>query len=154
MPGLNIMALNKSGRLAIAERRAKVAGLYLLHHTQRQIAEALGCSLGTVNSDLKAIQADWQARALESLDACKWEEVARLDHLEGKYLRAWEQSCKPCVTRQVKTVKGKNPRTEVTTTEQDRDGDPAFLAGVGWCIEQRCKLLGLFDVLCRGSGWA
>jgi hypothetical protein len=138
------MGLNKSGRLAIAQRREKVASLYLLHHTQRQIAEALGCSLGTVNSDLKAVEADWKERAVLDLQARKAEELARINHVERGYWEAWEESCKPLVKRGTKRIKGKNPRTEVTRTEENRCGDPRFLAGVGWCIEQRCKLLGLY----------
>jgi hypothetical protein len=144
---LNIMGLNKSGRLAIAERRAKVASLYLLHHTQRQIAEALGCSLGTVNSDLKAVEADWKERAALDLQARKAEELAGIDNQEREYWEQWEESKKPVKKGYARTIRGKGgDRTEVREVEESRDGDPCFLAGVQRCIDQRCKLLGLYDL--------
>lgn len=66
----------------ILERRAKVAELYSQRVGQREIAKALGCSLGTVNSDIRALEHEWQATALEGMGALKARELVELDAME------------------------------------------------------------------------
>src|SRR5438128_2562476 len=60
---VNIMALNTSDNEVIAERRQQVARLRLRGLTQRDIARALNCSIGTVNGDLRVAREQWQAAA-------------------------------------------------------------------------------------------
>jgi len=64
---VNIMALNTSKRAIIDNRRREVAELRLRGKTQREIAQEVGCSLGSVNGDLKALRKAWQAAALETI---------------------------------------------------------------------------------------
>lgn len=88
--------------------------------------------------------------------------MARIDELERTYWAAWRNSQKPRATTsqerntgepdtEMRVVDGKQVTVEVpgkirlkaSLRTEERDGNPTFLAGVGWCIQQRCKLLGL-----------
>jgi hypothetical protein len=61
-----------------AERRRQVAALMLRKKTQRQMAAALGVSLQTINADVAAVRAEWQASRLDDADATITEELATL----------------------------------------------------------------------------
>jgi hypothetical protein len=110
----------KSEALEIDRRRARVAALYLQGRYQWDIAAELEVDPSTVSRDLKAIRAAWKASAVRDFDEAKGRELDRIDLLERTYWQAWLDS-----------------REEHQTTT------PAFLAGVQWCIDRRCKLLGL-----------
>ncbi|NIP53215.1 MAG: hypothetical protein GWN94_14245, partial [Phycisphaerae bacterium] len=84
--------------------------------------------------DLKTIQKRWRTDTTIDLDEARQRELARIDQLEREYWQAWEKS--------------KQPRKRVSQTDktvsrqtEERTGDPRYLAGVQWCIQQRCKLL-------------
>lgn len=47
---------------AVEARRAKVAALILAGWTQREMANSLGVSLGTINNDVSALRKEWQER--------------------------------------------------------------------------------------------
>ena len=80
------MALNTSNKEIIAYRRQRVAEMRLLRIPQRQIVKALAdeglvnpltgkpFSLGTVNTDIEALQARWQREYLADTDrlASSW----------------------------------------------------------------------------------
>lgn len=57
------MSLNTSNREQIAHRRSMVAHKRRFGHTQREIAAALRVSVGTVNSDLRALRRQWMKEA-------------------------------------------------------------------------------------------
>lgn len=81
------MGLSKTGNeAAILERRERVASLLVRGATERSIqAELLkdpkvACSIGTVHSDIKAIEAEWRRRCARVIDkhradllACYWD---------------------------------------------------------------------------------
>lgn len=69
-------------RASIAERRARVAELLKQRVDQREIAAAVGCSVGTVNGDIRALEQEWMAAALEGMGALKARELVELDALE------------------------------------------------------------------------
>lgn len=135
--------INAATEAVIAARREKVAALYLQRATQAEIARKVGISQPVVSRDLKAIQAAWMASAVASIDARKAEELARIDRLERTYWRAWHKSRRDSEERRAKTVTGENPRTEASKVERGRDGNPAFLEGVQWCVQKRLEILGV-----------
>lgn len=132
--------------LEIAERRQKVAALYLRGRTQREIAAAVDVDQATVSRDLKAVQKEWSEQAQADLAERKAVELAKIDELERTYHEGWERSCKEREKRRAKKIDAADPdrsRAETGKETENRDGDPRFLEGVRWCIEMRCKLLGL-----------
>lgn len=134
-----------------AERRPKVAERYLNGKRQSEIAEELGVNQATISRDLAALRKEWIKSALIDFNEAKARELTRIDNLESTYWEAWERSLEAFKSKVIK-AKG-NPRTEEelkTNAEQtlkteDRNGDPRYLQGVQWCIEQRCKILGVYD---------
>jgi hypothetical protein len=116
------------------ERRPKVAELYLAGKHQTAIAEVFGVSQATISRDLDAIKKDWQESALVVFDEIKAKELAKVDNLEREYWDAWQES---------KVLKSKDDDGE--DVRLSKDGDPRFLSGVQWCIEQRLKIFGVYS---------
>jgi hypothetical protein len=151
------MKLGKGGRptpadkLLILQRRKRVAAAYLDGRPQWEIAEREGIAQQTVSDDLKAIRKEWRASALMDFDARQAQELAKIDNLETMAREAWERSCKDAETFRVKTeTEGKDEqgrpiqgKTISEKTSRGQAGDPRFLERIGWCIDQRCKILGL-----------
>ena len=83
------------------------------------------------------------------------EELAKINHLEMVYWDAWHKSCEDAqtITRKSKGVIRKyedggggfvsEQPAEVGQRTQGQVGDPRYLAGVQWCIDRRCKILGV-----------
>jgi len=98
-----------------------------------------------ISYDLKTLQKRWQKSALVDIDAAKSKELARIDHLEREYWIAWERSCSMrVITTAEKRATEKADSTKAGRREEQRDGNPAFLAGIMQCIDRRCKIMG-FD---------
>lgn len=115
----------------------RIARLYLRGVRQVDIAAKVGISQQQVSYDLKELQRRWQANAIEAISEAKSRELARIDNLEREYWRAWGDS------RKVKIETFTDIRRGTYQTIK-RDGAPSYLAGVQWCIEQRCKILGIY----------
>jgi hypothetical protein len=119
------------------------------------IGEALGISQATVSRDLSALQKQWLESTLVDFDQAKAKELAKVDRLEREYWAAWERSCEDAEASTLKTKGMVQKRqdedgrfvaeqpAEVAKTSKGQAGDPRFLAGIQWCIERRCKILGL-----------
>lgn len=131
------------------ERRLEIAEMYLKGKYQSEIALELGVNQSTISKSLKAVREEWLKSTLVNFNEAISKELAKVDNLERVYWESWERSLTPFKS---KTVKAKgNPRTEEelkasaeqTLKTEDRNGDPRYLQGVQWCIEKRCKLLGL-----------
>lgn len=131
------------------ERQLEIAEMYLRGRRQSEIAEKLGTTQATVSRNLATVREAWLKSALVNFNEAVAKELAKTDNLERVYWESWERSLEPFKS---KTVKAKgNPRTEEelkasaeqTLKTEDRNGDPRYLQGVQWCIEKRCKLLGL-----------
>jgi hypothetical protein len=141
------MAARKRTPFQREEDLVQITRLYLQGRTQRDIAEVVGVSQGQVNHDLKLIQQRWRESSIMDMNEAKQRELARLDELEREYWAAWEQSKNERTrARQESDGKSKDGKPNVvraTMEKEQRDGNPAFLAGVMSCIERRCKLLGL-----------
>jgi len=124
-----------------AKDRRRTADLYLQGWLQTAIAEEIKTSQATVSRDLKALQKDWLKSALRDFDKAKSQELAKVDRLEREYWDAWQRSCEDAET----LVKDGTPEKveKLKRTSKGQAGDPRFLQGVQWCIEKRCKILGI-----------
>jgi hypothetical protein len=97
------------------------------------------------------LQKRWQESARALLDEHKARQLARIDHLERVAWEAWERSCEDAETTSAKRVQGRTtkegePLPDLCTSARvtkGQAGDPRHLERVAWCIEQRCKVLGL-----------
>ena len=122
----------------------EVARRYLKGETQSEIGEALGKCHTTIGRDIKTLQKRWIAAGLRDFDEARCEQLAKIDELERTYWEAWRNSLKREITISEKRegeTKGEESRALIR--RETRDGNPSFLEGVRWCIERRCKLLGL-----------
>jgi transcriptional regulator with XRE-family HTH domain len=116
------------------------ASRYLKGESQAAIAAALGLEQSTISRYLKTIRGRWAERYTADFQSMVAEELARVDTLEREYWTAWERSCNERTTQAIESTESKSRKS---VRKENRDGDPSFLAGVQWCITQRCKLLGL-----------
>ena len=125
------------------EREAQLVEIkdaYLRGDTQMDIAARLGLSQGQISRDLAKIQRRWRESSLVDINEAKQRELERIDVLEREYWQAWENS-KGEQQRSTASKDGDRSRAQIVKYESA--GDPRFLAGVQWCVEQRCKILGL-----------
>jgi hypothetical protein len=113
---------------------------------QAEIARALGMSRSQVLRDVRRIEQQWREALVRERTEWKMLELARLAELERTYWEAWLASRRP---RTVETVErapaGTEARASVRT--EQRDGNPAYLAGILACIRVRIELLGLDEPL-------
>jgi hypothetical protein len=140
------MSKGRKGRSPerVRRDRAEVARLYLMRWTQAEIGAKLGLSRQQVGYDLAAIRQEWLASSLMDFNARRAEELARIDRLEGEYLDAWAASKKDKETTTTEqTAGGDGEPVRAAIRKEGRHGDPRYLAGVQWCINKRCELLGL-----------
>ena len=120
-----------------AQHREIIARRYLRGELQSQIAADLGISQQTVSADLKKIQHDWLESSLRDFDELKAQELAKIDVLEATYWQAWKASKGDRTRRrQIIDVNTTRPK-EIVVDSEDSAGDPRYLEGVQWCIEQR-----------------
>lgn len=163
----------KTAEFQDLDRRVRVGRMYLQGKTMMAIAGELGVNVGTVGRDIQAIRKEWLSRVVEDYNERKAAEVARIDHLEAKAWEAWERSTQDAevITKRVEMVpqraerqKGNRShaampespgmaavvlpqvavRTVEETTKKPQVGDPRFMQQIAWCIEQRCKIWGLY----------
>lgn len=136
------MSANKRTDFQREENYVQITELYLRGKYQSEIAKILGLSQGMISQDLKVIQRRWRESTTMNLDEAKAKELARLDELEREFWAAWEASkTERTQARQEKNNAGATVKASMM--KEQRDGNPAFLAGVMGCIDRRCKLLGL-----------
>jgi hypothetical protein len=136
---------------AIARDRKRISGLYLQGWLQVDIAEEVKLSQATVSRDLKALHKEWLADASRNFSEARAKELAKIDFLELTYWEAWRRSCDDAETvtqkQSIHQAGDGGPSQlvpkEATRTVKGQTGDKRFLDGVQWCIERRCKLLGL-----------
>jgi len=123
----------------------KISELYLKGYSQREIASRVGVSVALVNLELKTVRELWKQSAIRNFDEAKAQELAKIDALEKTYWDAWVKSGgvhKSSTKEKAETDKGTFKKISIKT--EKLTGTPAYLAGVERCIEQRCKLLGLY----------
>ena len=126
----------------IARDRRRISDLYLQGWLQVDIATEIGVSAPTVSRDLKALQAGWLESALIDFNEAKARELAKVDRLEREYWEAWRRSCEDAETVR-QEGDPKKPPSRVIKTSKGQAGSSQFLQGVQWCIDKRCKILGI-----------
>jgi predicted transcriptional regulator len=150
------MATNKRTPIERESDLVKIAGLYFQGKTQADIAKELTITQQQVSYDLKSLQTRWVEAGKELIDAAKGRELAKIDNLEREYWQAYKLSQKEFRSVSAKrnriavpevengkTVTKTGKITELNVKRENRVGDARYLSGVAWCIERRCKLLGL-----------
>jgi hypothetical protein len=135
------MPVARKHKVAIVQRRYKVADLYLQAWTQMAIAEHLGCAQTTVSSDLRWVQAQWRTSAVRDFDLAREVELQKIDRVERESWAAWERSQKPAQSAHINDeANQRRTRRHV----RNQYGDPRFLEQVNKCIAMRSALLGLY----------
>jgi hypothetical protein len=126
----------------------EISQLYLQGWIQTKIADHIAktrpytVTQQIISRDIKTIQKRWLDSSVRSFDDARAQELAKIDNLEITYWLQFEASKDPIIKRKTaKKVDGQT--TEATQEISLGTGDPRFLQGVQWCIERRCKLLGL-----------
>jgi len=127
----------------LARDRRRIAELYLEGWLQADIAEELELSQSTISNDLNALHKRWLESSLIDFDQAKAVEIAKVDKLEREYYRAWRESKEDKEISVTEKAVGEKPRSTAQIRREGQVGDPRFLAGVQWCIERRCKILGI-----------
>ena len=136
------------GRTKLQKQRDKrrVSQAYLQGETQAEIAASLGLSQPTVSRILKDLQADWMAAAIGDVTEAKARELAKIDTLELEYWAAWKRSQQNAEVETTK-MQGTDPSAPGKLEKQKRVegqvGDSRYLQGVQWCVEMRCKIIGI-----------
>jgi hypothetical protein len=158
-----------AGPLKKHEREALlnlVADLYLQGYSYRQISEQISAdseksiTQQTAFNYVKRLKNEWLTNRLEKIDEMKAVELVRINKLEQEYWKAWYKS----TNKQVKTTTKRKVKPggassvdengeiyatpevldgEDNVTEYNPNGDPRFLFGVQWCIQMRCRILGI-----------
>lgn len=125
--------------------RREISRLYLQGMYQTDIAAKLGLSQPTVSRDIQVLIDEWKIERVYDINEAKARELAKVDNLELEYWDAWRRSQENAekeTKKAVKPVKGV-ARQEIQKTSEGQTGDPRFLAGIQWCIERRCLILGV-----------
>jgi hypothetical protein len=134
------MSVTPARKLAILQRRQKVADLLLQSWTQEAIAQELGVSQAQVAADLKKIRRAWQESSIRDFDAARNLELERLARIERESWAAWQRSQQPS---QSATVNGEAGSQKAKRTVKHQYGDPRFLDIALRCNDARRKLLGI-----------
>src|SRR5437763_1593460 len=124
-------------KLAIAERRQKVAKLYLQGRSQMEIAQELRITQATISKDIDRIRIAWRESAIRDFDAQRDLEIARLNQIEREAWLAWERSQQPA---QSAVVNGATGAQNARRTMKHQYGDPRFLDLALRCGEERRKI--------------
>ena len=138
----------RTGRLAAAQRRARVAELALQGWQAEAIAKDVQVTIATVGKDLERIEESWLESALRDFDRLRGIQAAKLDEIERcaweEFRRSREVGQKR-TKRKRKTTGGKLPTEvdEATVIDTERVGDPRFLHLALEAIADRRKLFGL-----------
>lgn len=130
-------------RMQIIARRALVAKLYLRGLPEEAIAATLDVCVRTVRKDKQAIKEEWRASSIRDWDQQAELEKRKLDDIEAEAREAFERSKGPSKVRTVEKDENGNVLSASTKIEEQRDGNPNFLAQALKAAADRRKLLGL-----------
>lgn len=133
-----------------------IADLRLQGWPQYKIAAHLGLHQSTISMDLAEVHRRWEAESIKKIDQYKSMELARIDKILVESWEAWENSKRP--RKEVTVERRQRPPGEgqdgeaaepVEETKRslkhiDQIGDPRYLREIIRCIQERCKLLGLY----------
>lgn len=159
------MSSKQKHKRSTAEREEDlvlVADLYVKNMTYREIAQEINKSrhynitFQTVSNDIKLLLDRWRETHDQKIDLYMIEQLKKLDKVEKEYWDAWERSKEEFrkVATKGKGVAGKDKPQyqEKSITTEERNGNPAYLAGVRQIIKDRCELLGMLKQKVEHSG--
>ena len=135
----------RKGKLQRVADQQGIVRLYLKQKSHREIAEVLNVSVQYVGRQLKQIKDAWLESTLVDFNRRQNQELARIDALEAEYWSAWEGS-KSDETREALEYVDEDSIMRLSRKRLEtikKNGTSSFLQGIQWCIEQRCKILGL-----------
>lgn len=115
----------------------------VVHLAEKETGHNFG--LNTVHKYINEAIDQWKENKAALIDNHKDIELAKINNLEATYWNAWENSLRVAKSKTSHKTKtdGRLNISRVAESEDHQGGDPQFLKGVQWCIEQRCKILGL-----------
>ena len=125
--------------------KLRVGRLYLHGYGVDEIASLTGLGERMVQSEITALRKGWTQRAQLDVQTATFRELDRIDALERTAHEGWMRSLGQVnvETKQATSASGGNVNRATVRHAGGRDGNPVFLARMAWCVEQRCKLLGL-----------
>jgi hypothetical protein len=129
-------------RLNAAQRRRKVADLYLKGWTQEAIAGFFDVTQVTISRDLAESRREWREEATIDVEESIVSALQKLDLIEREAWGAWQRSQTP-LTAAVRTEGGGSKGVTSRSSLKNSHGDPRFLDLVHKCVAQRSLLLGL-----------
>lgn len=148
-------------RLSRQERSAHVAEMVLTGRTQAEIAAEFGCTRNAVKKLVDELEREWVLRRHAATDLHFGRQLAKLDRLEAEYWNAWRRSQVDYQRRASKSKKRpakamiaadgsiiptpQSEETEASLVTEAQVGNPTFLAGIERVIDQRSKLLALYQ---------
>ena len=140
-----VMAGRPRSKSEIIRDRHRIASLYLKGRTQASIGEELGLSQSIISRNLATLHQEWLQDTSIDIRKAKARELARVDNLEREYWNAWERSCseRKVASAEVRADDAQGKPHKSSLRKEQRDGNPAFLRGIEWCIDKRCRILGL-----------
>lgn len=141
-----------------------ITDLYLKGNSYRKIAQTLEdeanikISFVMVGNYVNKMLEEWKQERVSKIDDLKTIELTRIAKLENTYWQGWERSlgtkkkntdrqrAKPKVS--VDRLGNRSESMDVQQAEksiytEETFGDPRFLDGIKWCIQMRCKILGI-----------
>ena len=116
--------------------------MYQRGEYQTTIAAELGVSRQTIAMDLVLLERRWREANIESITEAKTKDLAKIDQLEKEYRDAWEKSSG--IHKKETSIETTGEVSSLTEKVESEElvGNPAFLRGIEWCIEQRKQILG------------
>lgn len=152
------MPARKRSKLEREEDLVRIAQMHAKGKLQREIAAAVNLTQQQISHDLKEVYRRWEESNRGKLKILKAKMLAKIEFHEMRCEEAWEQSKKTKETttqKQVKTPGGVvgagdnaqlepgSERQEASLRTEERDGNPAFLKSIEWCMEKEIELHGL-----------
>ena len=145
--GGKLKKIKVTNSVRMAQRREKVAELYLSGLSMMVIAKELKITDATVCTDLQALRSQWRTNANDSIAKLTQKELSSIDWVEMEATKAWDRSVglhKKTITKDGTSSGDKGGNyNETTEHAEELAGDPRFLDIINKCVDQRCKILGL-----------
>ncbi|MCX5986762.1 MAG: hypothetical protein NTX54_09715 [Chloroflexi bacterium] len=137
-------ALGRTHKKKLSDQM-RVGRLYLHGYAIDEIASLTGLGERMVQSEITARRKGWTQRAQLDVQTATFQQLDRIDAIERDAHDGWMRSLGQVnvETKQATSASGGNVNRATVRNAGNRDGNPVFLARMAWCVEQRCKLLGL-----------
>lgn len=149
-------------RARVEARLARVAEMYCGRMTMAAIGAELGVSQVQITRDVQELHRRWK-EARGTFDEAREKELAKLDRMEQEAYAMWEltrgEEAREETQEHAERKKGKRPakgEEDVREVEiklvgrtvkfkyNSKAGSVYWWEQQKWCVEQRCKLLGLY----------